>query len=78
MLIDDKRLGIVHPHIRSSIALPITNDKTVSVSNNSSSLNSTSLHSSSTVSPASKQPKLSSAYKSYIKPMYENLNETSM
>lgn len=51
MLINDKRLGIVHPNIQPFGAFPITNDETASVSKNSSLLNS-----SSSASSAPKQP----------------------
>lgn len=73
MLINDKRLGIVHPIIQPFGVFPLTNDETVSVSKNSSSLNP-----SSSASSAPKQPKLSFLDKDYIKKLYEDLNESSM
>jgi hypothetical protein len=73
MLINDKRLGIVHPNIQPFGVFPISKNETVSVSKSSSSLNS-----SSSASSTPKQPKLSSLDKDYIKKLYEDLNETSM
>ncbi|KAG2209188.1 hypothetical protein INT47_005480 [Mucor saturninus] len=73
MLINDKRLGIVHPNIQPFEAFPITNDEPAGVSKNSSSLNA-----SSSASPAPKQPRLSLPDKDYIKKSYEDFNETSM
>ncbi|CEI90212.1 hypothetical protein RMCBS344292_04541 [Rhizopus microsporus] len=71
ILINDKRLGIVHPIIQPFGVFPLTNDETVSVSKNSSSLNP-----SSSASSAPKQPKLSFLDKDYIKKLYEDLNTT--
>lgn len=73
MLINDKRLGIVHPIMQTFEASPSSNDEISTALKNPSSSNS-----SSAVSSVSKQTKLSFSDKDYIKKMFEGLDKNKM